>query len=271
MSLKKFLMILMVLALSFGMFGCGQNTAGQDGDQKTNQEANTPSEKITISAAASLTEALTEIQKYYEKEAGTKLTMNFGSSGSLQKQIEEGAPTDVFLSASKEKMDKLEEKGLIDTDTRSNFVNNEIVLIVAEEYKDKIQKLSDLVDMDVKVAIGEPESVPAGKYAKKTMEHYQLWDKLADKIVFGKDVKQVAQYVESGEAAAGIVFTSDATTLKKSFAKEQFTEEAHGPIVYPMAVVKNSENKEAAKKFIDHLKTEKAKKIFEKYGFKPVY
>ena len=124
--------------------------------------------------------------------------------------------------------------------------------------------------MNFKLAIGEPESVPAGKYAKEVIEYYRAWDDLKDKIVYGKSVKQVAKYVESGEAAAGIVYNNDAKVLKKSYIKYTFDEKSHKPIVYPMAVVKNSKNKEGARKFAKYIQTKEAKDIFAKYGFNPI-
>ncbi|MCY6354293.1 molybdate ABC transporter substrate-binding protein [Clostridium sp. ZS2-4] len=262
--MKKIFSILISCTLILGLFGCGNSKVNENEAKKT---TDTKTLDITVSAAASLTESLTEIKKMYEEKTGAKVTLNFGSSGALQKQIEQGAPTDLFLSASKSKMDSLQEKNFIDTDTRVDLLKNSLVLIVSKEYKEKIKKLSDIKGIDVKLSIGEPESVPAGKYGKQTMEYYKLWEPLADKLVYGKTVKQVAQYVESGEAAAGIVYNSDTYTLKKSYIAESFDEKSHKPIVYPMALVKSSKNKEGAKKFMEYLTSTDAQNVFKKYGF----
>ncbi|EDU37293.1 molybdate ABC transporter substrate-binding protein [Clostridium sporogenes] len=269
--MKKILSFLIVSILALGLFGCTNTKVEEKKEDASNKKESKENLDITVSAAASLTEALTEIQKKYEKETGAKLSITFDASGTLQKQIEQGAPTDLFISASKKNMDKLQEEKLIDNDTRKDLLGNKLVLIVSEENRDKkVEKISDLKNMNFKLAIGEPESVPAGKYAKEAIEYYKLWDVLKDKIVYGKSVKQVAKYVESGEAAAGIVYNNDAKVLKKSYIKYTFDEKSHNPIVYPMAVVKNSKNKEGAKKFAKYIQTKEAKDIFIKYGFNPI-
>lgn len=266
--MKKFLSILIVGILALGLFGCDNRKIEEKNQEASSNKESKENLNINVSAAASLTEALTEIQKKYEKETGAKLSINFDSSGTLQKQIEQGAPTDLFISASKKNMDKLQEQKLIDNDTRKDLLSNKLVLIVSEENKDKkVENVSELKNINSKLAIGEPEAVPAGKYAKEAIEYYKLWDILKDKIVYGKSVKQVAKYVESGEVAAGIVYNNDAKILKKSYIRHIFNEKSHNPIVYPIAVVKNSKNKEGAKKFAEYIQTKEAQDIFIKYGF----
>lgn len=252
--MKRVLLVLTVLIGAFYFSGC-------------TQQPQQSSKNITICAAASLKDALDEIQPKFEQEKGIKLTFSFGSSGALQKQIEEGAPADVFISAGKKQMDTLEDENLIDKESRENLLVNKLVLIVPNEYKDKIKTSSDLVDKDVKISIGEPESVPAGQYAKESLTYLNLWDKLSNKIVYAKDVKQVVAYVEKGEVAAGLVYNSDAAVLKDSTIVEVFDENSHKPIVYPGAIVSASKDKESAKTFIDYLNTDSAKQIFEKYRF----
>lgn len=253
--LKKLLLILTVFFTCFYFSGCMQ-------------EPQKSTESITISAAASLRDVLSEIQQGFEQEKGIKLTFNFGSSGALQKQIEEGAPSDVFISAGRKQMDALAGQSLVDKETVSSLLGNELVMVVPDEYKDKIKAVSDLVNLDVKISIGEPGSVPAGQYAKESLIYLDLWDKLKDKIVYAKDVKQVAAYVERGEAAAGVVYNSDAVVMKGSMVVQVFDENSHEPVAYPAAVVSESRNKEAAKAFLDYLKSGDAKQIFVNYGFK---
>jgi molybdate transport system substrate-binding protein len=229
---------------------------------------NTPKPKnITISAASSLKDVLMEIQSKFEKQNSIKLTLNLQSSGILQKQIEEGAPADLFISAGNKQMDELEKKNLIDTSSKINLLNNKLVLIVSDDYKNKVKSLDDLVTIKDKISMGDPSSVPAGHYGKESLEYLNLMDKLSDKIVYAKDVRQVVTYVENNDVAAGIVYKSDALALKNSFILLTFEENSHLPIVYPAAVIKASKEKEASNKFLQYLNSSDAQKIFEAYGF----
>lgn len=255
--MKKVKALVLILILAFGTYGCSSNRP--EGNNSVG---------LTISSAASLREAYGELKEIYELEKGVKLILNFGASGTLQKQIEEGAEVDVFVSAGKKQMDALNEKELIIKDTRENIYRNELALIVPEEYKDKIKTINDLVGADLKLSIGVPETVPAGQYAKEAFEYLGVWDKLEPNIVYAKDVSQVLAYVETGEVAAGIVFSSDSVRAKQSHVAEIFPEESHKPIVYPAAVVASTKDKEASKDFLEFLRTDKAKEILEKYGFK---
>jgi molybdate transport system substrate-binding protein len=185
----------------------------------------------------------------------------------LQKQIEEGAPADVFISAGKKQVDTLSEKKLVDGSSRFDLLTNKLVLIVAKEYKDKIKTAADIANLNVKISIGTVETVPAGQYAKETLTNLKLWDKIEDKIVYAKDVKQVVTYVESGNAAAGIVYNSDAAGIKTSSIAEIFDEKLHKAIVYPAVIVSASKEKESAQALLDYLKSDKAQEIFKKHGF----
>lgn len=164
-------------------------------------------------------------------------------------------------------MDALEDKNLIEKESRRNLLGNKLVMIVPNEYKDSIKTASDLVNMEVKISIGEPESVPAGQYAKDSLTYLNLWGRLESKIVYAKDVKQVVAYVERGEAAAGVVYNSDAAVIKNSTVVQVFDENSHKPIVYPAAIVSAGKDKNAAKAFLDYLHTDSSKQIFDKYGF----
>lgn len=269
--MKKIIALLLVFTLALGLYGCaGGNTPNENINQNENSNTN-ESEKpieLIISAAASLTEAYNELKEIYESEKGVKLTFNYAASGPLQKQIEEGADVDVFVSAGQKQMNELEEKDLIVKDTREDIYRNELVLIVSKEYRDLVTSINDIVGTDYKLALGIPETVPVGQYSKDALEYLEIWDKLESNIVFGKDVSQVLAYVDKGEVAGGMVYSSDAVRAKESYLTEVFAEETHRPIVYPVAVVGSSKNKEAALDFIKYLRTDKAKEILEKYGFK---
>lgn len=226
---------------------------------------------IQVSAAISLKDALTKLKEMYaRKEPDVELQFNLGSSGMLQKQIEEGAPADLFVSAGKKQMDELAAKGLIVPETRSDLLGNELVLIVTKEKKNDIKTFADLADKTHSISIGQPESVPAGKYSKETLTSLKLWDKVEKKIVFAKDVRQVLAYVDSGNVDAGLVYRSDTLALKSAHVAAVAQKGWHSPIVYPMAVVSASKSLEATKKFMDFLKTPEAAKVFANYKFIPL-
>jgi molybdate transport system substrate-binding protein len=247
-QLKKLLAV--VLVIVFILTGCG------DKSDKT---------ELTVSAAASLTDSMNKIAAEYEKVSGVKVNLNLASSGTLQKQIENGAPTDLFLSASKSKMDKLVENGHIEKDNSFNLLENSIVLIVNKEYVEQYDSIEKLVNSDEKLSIGAPESVPAGKYSKEALENMNLYSKLEDRLVFGKNVKQVAKYVETGEIVAGIVYASDLSVLENVEVVMEIDSKYHSRIVYPLGIVESSDE---TKEFVRFLESDKALEIFKEYGFR---
>jgi molybdate transport system substrate-binding protein len=225
---------------------------------------------LTVSGAISLKDALDEIAKLYKAEQpGMAVSFNLGGSGTLQRQIEQGAPVDIFISASPKEMDSLESKGLLLPDTRRNLVRNSVVLIVPAGSAG-ISSFQDLTKPAVKViAIGEPQTVPAGKYAQEVLTHFGLYDQLKPKLVLAKDVRQVLTYVETGNADAGIVYATDAKTSSKISVVATAPADSHEPVIYPGAVIKNSANPAAAKDFLEFLAGAKARDVFQKYGFIP--
>lgn len=254
------LMTAVILSIG-GLVGCSGSEEAEDAT-KTKEPV-----EITVSAAASLTEAMGEIEKLYEEESGVELNMNYGSSGALQKQIEEGAPTDLFISAGKKQMDALDKAGLVKSDSVKNLLGNKLVLIVSEEYADKIKSVDDLANTDGKIAVGEVETVPVGQYSKESLENLNAWGLLQDKLVFAKDVKAVLSYVESGEAVAGIVYKSDAVGLKSAKIAQEIDSSTHKEIVYPEAIIESTESEDTVKEFMEFLSNEDSKQVFEKYGF----
>ncbi len=226
---------------------------------------------IQVSAAISLTDALYAIKKVYaEKEPGVELYFNFGSSGLVQKQIEEGAPVDLFISAGKRQMDALASQGLIIPDSRTDLLGNELVLLVAREKKDKIKGFADLIRNAASFSIGQPEIVPAGKYAKEALVNMKLWNVLEKRIVFAKDVRQVLAYVDSGNVDAGLVYRTDAHLAKSAILVALAPKGSYTPIVYPMAEIKSSKNHAATRKFMAFLRSSQAAGIFSRYGFIPL-
>lgn len=222
---------------------------------------------INISAAASLTDALNEISTEYAKTSQDKLLFNFAGSGSLMTQIEEGAPCDLFISASKEHMDELDTQGLIEEKTRVDLLGNTLTLIASEESKDLVSMDSLAGDEVKSIAIGTPESVPAGKYAQQSFQTLGIAEQVGPKLILGKDVRSVLDYVETGNVDCGFVYKTDALLLKSGAIIQDVPEDYHKPIVYPMAVLSESQNKEAITEFYEFLQTDYAKGVFEKYGF----
>ncbi|WP_169081433.1 molybdate ABC transporter substrate-binding protein [Paenibacillus sp. PL91] len=258
-----FLSIVVVMTLVFAGCGTVPNT--------TSEPSQLPAEKVelTISAAASLTDALTEIQKAFEAQNATiKLSFNFGASGALQQQIEQGAPADLFLSAAVKNMAELVDKQLIAPNQQINLLKNELVVVVPKDAKIPIENVTDLTKAEVKtIAIGIPESVPAGIYAKEALTNTKLWDTLQGKSVQAKDVRQVLQYVETGNADAGFVYKTDALATEKvevAFAVDAAT---YKTIQYPIGIVKATKHAKEAEEFYTYLQSQEALDVFVKYGF----
>jgi len=226
-------------------------------------------QELIVSAAASLTNAFGKIGKKFESaNPGTRVVFNFGASGALLQQIDKGAPVDVFASADQKTMDQAAAKGLIISGTRKDFVSNELVLIVPHGAKTPVKALQDLNARGIgKIALGNPETVPAGRYAQEVLTYEGLWDELKPKFIFGESVRQVLDYVSRGEVDAGFVFATDAAVAKDhvSVALEATT---HKPITYPISVVNSSKNKDLAKRFVDFLLSGEGQEILSTYGFK---
>ena len=224
---------------------------------------------LLVSAAASLKETMAEIQPLYQKsKPNVNISYNFGASGALQQQIEQGAPADVFISAGKKQMDALEQKGLLIPGTRTNLANNRLVLIVPTNSTTSISSFNTLTDAKVKrIAVGEPRSVPAGQYADQVLKQLNIYDQVKSKLVYANNVRQVLSAVESGNAEAGLVYATDAKISNKVKVAVVADEKSHSPIVYPMAVLKSSKNADAAKDFVQFLSSDPAKTVLQKYGF----
>jgi molybdate transport system substrate-binding protein len=229
--------------------------------------------EITVSAAISLKNAFEEIGKVYESQnKGSKVLFNFGASGDLMTQIKGGAPVDVFASAALKDMDDLDNAGFVLKDTKTNFVGNSVVLIVPASSKIAITSFEDLKKAEIKkVAVGNPKTVPVGRYADETFQYYKLSDMILPKLVLAENVRQVLDYVARGEVDAGVVYSTDAM-VKQQEVKIIMTapDASHKPIIYPIAVVKGTKNEKAAKGFISLVTSDEGRKILSKYGFKTI-
>ena len=220
---------------------------------------------LTVSAAASLRDVLTVIAKRYSP---ANVRFNFASSGTLQRQIENGAPVDVFISAADKNMDELQRVKLIDADTRKVLARNRLVLIVPRNSRARIRSFSDLHKTSIKrVAMGAPKSVPAGKYAQQVLSKIGIWKTVEVKAVRGKDVREVLTQVELGNVDAGLVYRTDAAISSKVRVIATAPEKYHAPIRYPVAVVDDTKNKVAARRFVQFLTSTQAKKILRQYRF----
>ncbi len=234
----------------------------------TTQPLTARADDVLVSAAASLTNALNDIGKAYTSaHPGTTVRFNFAASGVLQKQIEQGAPVDVFASASSKEIDALQKASKIDPITRFDFAGNRLVLIAP--INSHLAGWGALNTPVVHhVAISEPATVPSGRYAQQTLTHLGLWTPLQPKLVRGGNVRQTLSYVADGNADAGIVFASDALIEKRVRVVATATPGAdHDAIVYPVAVVQGAPNPAGARAFAAFLKTEKARGILARYGF----
>ncbi|MCH8295058.1 molybdate ABC transporter substrate-binding protein [Candidatus Poribacteria bacterium] len=226
--------------------------------------------ELIVFGAMSLTDALTEISQRFEVQEGKgiKVYCNFAGSSILQRQIEKGAPADVFISASPKQIDALQGKGLIHSDTRQNVLTNRLVLVTHTDVSLSFANLQTLVEDSIKrIAIGEPNSVPAGVYGKEALINLGIWKAVQRKLVTGLNVRATLAYVESGNADVGIVYQTDATISKKVKVLYQFPDFSHTPIVYPAVVIKGSAHESLARAFVEYLKTSEATELFKKYGF----
>lgn len=254
--MKKILVLLMAFLLLFGMTACGGT-------------AEAPAEPVTISvsAAASLTDAMNEIAAEYAKESSDIIEFNFGSSGALRTQIEEGAPCDLFISAATNHMDALDAAGLLAADTKTDLLANTLTLIAASEKADAVTLDALTTDAVESIAVGEPETVPAGQYAVQAFESMGITDAVTPKLIYAKDVRAVLDYVDTGNVDCGFVYKTDALLLTTGVMVADVPSDKHDPIVYPAALTANAAQPEAAAAFFEYIGSDTAKAIFEKYGF----
>lgn len=266
--MKKNIVLITMITLILSLFAISCGT--QKDTNSTQKDTAKPSEspvELNISAAASLKEAMTDIQEEFKKvKPNVTLTVNFGASGSLQQQIEQGAPCDIFISAGQSQMKALNDKSLLLENTVKDLVKNDLVLVGPKDTT--ITGLSDLnTDKVKKIAVGEPKSVPAGKYADEVFKSLGIKDAINSKLVFAKDVKEVLAWSTSGNTEVGFVYKSDALSSPNSKIIETIAADKHSPITYPIGIIKATKNADAAKAFEDFLFTDTCKVIFEKYGY----
>ena len=248
-----------------------ETTAAEtEAESKEEAKADLGEQSILVAAAASLKNAYEDelIPMFEEQYPGVTVEGTYDSSGKLQTQIEEGLEADVFMSAATKQMKALDEEGMIAFDTIVNLLENKIVLIVPTGSDSKIDSFEKIGDA-ASIALGDPESVPAGQYAKEALANLNVWDSIQDKVSFGTNVTEVLNQVAAASADAGIVYATDAASKA-----DQVTVVAEAPegslekkVIYPVAVVKATAHEDAAKAFVDFLQTPEAIAVFESYGF----
>lgn len=252
-----YLSLLLGLALLLGGCGTGDETPA--------------SIELHVSVAASLTDVMTELESQFEeKHPRIDLIINYGSSGALQQQVEQGAPTDVFFSAGMKQMEALVGKGLIVKVDTKPVIRNRLVVVVPASGGGKLERLADLTGpMWKRVAMGEPDTVPAGMYSRQVMEQEGVWGALQPKLVYAKDVRQVIAYVASGNVEAGWVYRTDAMLSDLVRVELEVDPKQHEAIVYPIGIVADTEHRDAAMALYEFVGGEQARALYEKYGFEP--
>jgi molybdate transport system substrate-binding protein len=229
-------------------------------------------QELTLSVAISMKEATEELgRRFTQGHPGVVLRYNFGGSGELQKQIEAGAPVDLFVSAAARQMDELEKKGLIVPATRRVFARNVLTVIKPAGSKIDIAKPADLLERRVtRIVVGNPRTVPVGQYAEESLRALGLWDRLQPKLVFAENVRQALDYVARGEGDAGVVDATDAAVRARD-VKEAFRppEDTYRPVTYPVAIVKDTRQPALARAFIDVLTGQEGGQILARLGFLP--
>lgn len=225
-------------------------------------------DEIIVSAAASLTNAMTEIGKAFEEEfPEVHVVFNFASSGSLVQQMLHGAPVDVFASASQKFMNDAQEAELILEESRINFARNALVLAVPSKLESSLSGIEGIIEAGVTcIGIGIPESVPAGRYAKEALQSLNLWNSVQSKLVFGNTVRQILDYLRRGEVDAGLIYATDAV-IGGDAVRVVEALETQTPIVYPVAITADTPKKDIAKIFIDFILAERGQTILKEFGF----
>ena len=263
MDTKKIIIAIVVIiivaaAALWATGSLGTNTANLDGQE------------VNLAAAASLKNVYDEklIPMFEEKYPGVKVTPTYASSGDLQTQIENGLEANVFMSAANKQMDALVDEGLIDNSTNLQFLENKVVLIVPADSDSNISSFDELKDVKGTIAIGDPESVPAGQYAEEVLTNLGIWEDVQSKLSLGTDVTAVLNQVAQGSADCGIVYSTDAkSTDDVKVVCEAPEDSLDTPVIYPVAILKDSKDSDAAKAFLEFLQTQEAKDVFVEYGF----
>jgi molybdate transport system substrate-binding protein len=269
---SKKMLIVAIIAIAIVVVGVGSCSAGLfdflGGSGSSND--NLTGQEVHLAAAASLKNVFDDklIPMFQNKYPGVKVVPTYASSGDLQTQIENGLNADIFISAANKQMNKLADEGLVDNSTNLQFLENKVVLIVPANSSSNISSFDDLANVSGNIAIGNPESVPAGQYAKEVLTNMGIWNATEPKLSLGTDVTAVLNQVAQGSAECGIVYATDAnSTDQVKVVCEAPQGSLNTSIIYPVALLKNSTDSPAAKAFMEFLQSKEAKDIFVEYGF----
>ena len=226
-------------------------------------------EELLVFVAASLTDAMEQLEREFAEAEGIQVRRNVGGSGSLAQQILRGAPADVFISAGDQPMDLLQEHGMLAPGTRRALLTNELVLAAAAG-DDRIASVDDLAASDLRVAIADPELSPAGAYARQSLEYMGLWDVLGPRVILGRDVRASLGYVKTGNVDAAVVYRTDVGEGRGLNVIASLPSGSHAPISYPGAVLSRSSRQEAALAFLSYLSGDEGRRTLREFGFVPL-
>ncbi len=267
--MKKLLSILCAGLCVLTLTSCGGKKPGGESMEAKKKD-------LIVFAAASMTESLNQVKKMYEKEnPDVNVVLNLDSSGTLKTQISEGADCDVFISASSKQMNELDKENekfksnvAIDSSTRFNLLENKVTLAVKEDSDKGIASFEDINTDKVKtIALGNAD-VPVGQYSEELLKKMGIWDAIQGKISFASNVKEVTGWVSEGAVDCGIIYSTDAKAAGLKIVDTADSSMFKKKVIYPAAVVETAKNKDQAKKFLDFLKSDPAKKVFDSFGFK---
>ena len=262
----EFLIILSFMWLF--LVGCSHDSHLESANQSAKAQKSSRQGELVVFGAMSLTDALIEISEHFQSDTGIRIFFNFAGSSTLQQQIEKGASADVFISASPKQVNALQAEGRVHEDTRQNLLTNSLVLIAPLKSLPSFSELQMLAGPSInQIAIGEPNSVPAGIYGREILSRLGIWEAVQEKLVLGINVRAVLAYVEAGEVDVGIVYKTDAAISELVKEIYRFPISSHSPIVYPAVVLKTTNYKVLAQQFLAYLGTSEATAIFERYGF----
>ncbi len=268
--MKKIISVVLTFCLVLALVGCGNNN-GEDITNNTNpsNEENETNTTILLAAAASLQNCLKDeiVPMFEEKYPNIKVEATYDSSGKLQAQIEEGAEVDVFMSAAMKQMNALDDKDMMIKDSIIPLLENSIVAIVPKGDKGNYNGFEDILKADI-IAVGDPESVPAGQYAKEAFENLKMWDQVSAKSSLGTNVTEVLNWVAEGSADAGVVYSTDAAINDNVEIIGSAPEGSVSKVIYPVGIVKRTTEEESSRLFTEFLKSSEAIKVFESFGFK---
>lgn len=262
MTFTKSLKYILLLVI-FTVAACGNDENTDETSENTFGDA--VEGTITVSAAASLVDALEEVRERFNEEyPDVQVDFNFGGSGALMQQIMQGAPADLFFSANESHFEEVVDEGYIEEENTVELLRNEIVLVVPEG--GTVTSFDDLENAE-RIAVGNPESVPAGEYSMEAFENMDIMEGIESKFIFATDVRQVLNYVETENVDAGVVYHTDALTSDGIEVVDTAPEDSHSPVIYPLGILKGTDNPKAQRAFYEFVQSEEAGEIFNEYGF----